>query len=101
MLSALLSASLAACGGQPPASAAAPTALPTPMITPDPHLSEPVTADQIFTAIRVAKLPLSVNNATTGLPGDPIIKQINAQVANWPLVITQYRSSSVLRNALK
>jgi hypothetical protein len=97
----VLSVSLAACGSTPPASVAPPTALPTPVITPDPHLSEPVTADQIFTAIRVAKLPLSVNNATTGLPGAPIVKQINAQVSNWPLVITQYRSSTVLRDALK
>jgi hypothetical protein len=97
----VLSAILAACGGTPPASVAPPTAQPTPVITPDPHLAEPVTADQIFTAIRVAKLPLSVNNATAGLPGAPIIKQINAQVANWPLVITQYRSSQVLRDALK
>ena len=96
-----LSAILVACGSTPPPSVAPPTAQPTPVITPDPHLSEPVTADQIFTAIRVAKLPLSVNNATAGLPGAPIIKQINAQIANWPLVITQYRSSQVLRDALK
>ena len=97
----VLSVSIAACGSQPAPSVAPATAQPTPIVTPDPHLSEPVTADQIFKAIRVAKLPLSVNNATTGLPGAPIIKQINAQVANWPLVITQYQSSTVLRDALK
>jgi hypothetical protein len=96
-----LCAAVAACGSTPPPSVAAATAQPTPVITPDPHLSEPVTADQIFTAIRVAKLPLSVNNATAGMPDSPIVKQINAQVANWPLVITQYRSASVLRDAIK
>jgi hypothetical protein len=71
------------------------------VITPDPHLTEPVTADQVFNAIRVGKLPLSVNNANAGGPGSPIVKQINAQVANWPLIITEYASSAALRKALK
>ena len=39
-------------------------------------------------------LPLSVNNATAGGPNSPLIKQINAQVANWPLVISEYRSAA-------
>jgi hypothetical protein len=96
-----LSAAVAACGSTAPPSVAPPTVRPTPAITPDPHLSEPVNADAIFNAIRVGKLPLSVNNANAGLPGAPIVKQINAQVANWPLIITEYRSSAVLRDALK
>ena len=35
--------------------------------------------------------------STTRLPGgpnSPVIKQINAQVANWPLIISEYRSSA-------
>jgi len=97
-----LSSAVAACGSSaPPSAAAAATVAPTPVITPDPHLTEPATADQIFNAIRVGKLPLSVNNASAGAPGAPIIKQINAQIANWPLIITEYRSSQVLRDALK
>ena len=94
----ILSVVIAACGATaaqpspPPA-----TPVPTPVITPDPHLTEPATADEIFNAIRVGDLPLSVNNATAGGPNAPVIKRINAQVANWPLVITQYRTSSQLR----
>jgi hypothetical protein len=96
-----LSSTAAACGSSAPPSVAPPTVAPTPVITPDPHLTEPATADQIFNAIRVGKLPLSVNNASAGAPGAPIIKQINAQIANWPLIITEYRSAQVLRDALK
>jgi hypothetical protein len=97
-----LSSAVAACGSSAPPSVAPPTVAPTPVITPDPHLTEPATADQIWKAISVrGKLPLSVNNASTGAPGSPIIKQINAQIANWPLIITEYRSSQVLRDALK
>jgi hypothetical protein len=96
-----LSLIAAACGSAAPPSAAAPTSDPTPVITPDPHLTEPATADQIFNAIRYGKLPLSVNNATAGGPDAPIIKQINAQIANWPLIITEYRSSAALRKILK
>ena len=69
-------------------------------ITPDPHLTAPATADEVFNGIRRGELPLSVNNATTGGPNSPLIKQINAQVANWPLIISEYRSASQLRDLL-
>ena len=91
-------ATVAACGSTPaPSVAASPTAIPTPVITPDPHLSEPATADQIFNAIRRGDLPLSVNNATAGAANAPMVKQINAQVANWPLIITEFRNAALLR----
>lgn len=89
-----------ACGSTPP-SVAPPTARPTPVITPDPHLTEPATADQIFVAIRVGDVPLSVNNATSGDPTSPIVKRINAAIGNWPLIITEFRSSAALRQATK
>jgi hypothetical protein len=98
---AALTAVAAACGSAAPPSVGPPTPPPTPVVTPDPHLTEPATADQIFKAIRVGKLPLSVNNATAGGPNSPVIKQINAQIANWPLIITEYRSGAVLRDILK
>jgi hypothetical protein len=74
---------------------------PTPVITPDPHLSEPATADELFTAIRSGGLPLSVNNATAGDATSPLIKRINAQIGNWPLIISEYRSSAALRAVTK
>ena len=95
-----LSAAVAACGtsaAQPSAGQA--SVPPTPAITPDPHLTEPATADQIFNAIRRGDLQLTVNNATAGDPSSPVIKTINAAIANWPLIISEYRSSSVLRDA--
>jgi hypothetical protein len=98
----LVSAAVAACGGSAPPSTPPATPQPTPAITPDPHLTEPATADQIWKAISVrGKLPLAVNNATTGGPDSPVVKQINAQIANWPLIITQYRSSGDLRKLAK
>jgi hypothetical protein len=96
-----MSAAVAACGTSAAESSVEPsTAPPTPAITPDPHLTEPATADQIFNAIRRGDLPLSVNNATAGSANAPMIKQINAQVANWPLIITEYRNSALLRAQL-
>jgi hypothetical protein len=88
-----------ACGS-PPASLAPPTPSPTPVITPDPHLVEPATADQIFGAIRVGDLPLLVNNATGGDPSSPIAKRINAAIGDWPLVITEFRTSALLRSTI-
>jgi hypothetical protein len=98
----VVAAAVAACGSSAAASPPPPTPLPTPAITPDPHLTEPATADQIWKAISVrGKLPLSVNNATNGSPDSPVVKQINAQIANWPLIITQFRSSADLRKAAR
>lgn len=96
---AIASALVVGCGSAVP-STAAPSARPAPVITPDPHLTEPATADEIFVAIRSGSLPLSVNNATAGTPNEPLVKRINAHVANWPLVISEFRSSAALREAI-
>jgi hypothetical protein len=84
--------------GSPPAAPSSPSLRPTPVVTPDPHLTEPATADQIFGAIRVGDLPLLVNNATGGDPASPIAKKINAAIGDWPLVISEYRTSALLRS---
>ncbi len=89
---------LAACGSAPAASAP-PTPAPTPVVTPDPHLREPVTADQIFRVLVAAKLRIVPNNATAG--GNPdVVKQINADLGGWPLRIVEYRSSAALAKFL-
>ena len=79
---------LGACSNAPPSIAPA-TARATPAVT----------ADQVFTAIRVGDLPLSVINATSGDPNSPVVKRINADIGNWPLVISEFRSSAALREA--
>jgi hypothetical protein len=99
--SAVLLLMLTACSSSVPSSAPPPTTAPTPVITPDPHLTDPATADAIFDVIRRAGLPLSVTNATGGDANSPIVKQINAAIDNWPLVISQYKNTATLRAAVK
>jgi hypothetical protein len=98
VLSGLVAAALvvlAGCGS--PAPVASPSAPPTPVITPDPHLTAPVTADQIFRAIGRIELAFVANNATNYDPGEPVVKRINADLSNWPLIITEFRSAVDLR----
>ena len=90
---------LAACGSSPPASNP-PSAAPTPLITPDPHLKEPVTADQIFIALGAAKLGLVANNANTGANNPDVVKLINADIGSWPLRIVEFTSAAALQKAL-
>lgn len=94
----VLAVALIGCGPSAVASTS-PTPRPTPVVTPDPHLSEPVTADEIFQAIGSIDLPFVANNATPGGAGDALIKKINAELSSWPLIITEYRSSADLRAA--
>ena len=86
-----------ACGSPPP-SVAPPTPSPTPSPTPDPHLTDPASADVVFTAIAKARLPISANNAASGT--DPV-KKINATFFDWPLTISEYRSSASLAKAVQ
>lgn len=85
----------AACAGEVP-TAAPPTARPTPVITPDPHLDDPATADAVFLAMGAAGLPLTANNATGGTEDSPLVKRINATYLGWPLAVSQYRTSAAL-----
>ncbi len=95
----ILTTIVVACGGSNTPSPSA-SAAPTPVVTPDPHLAEPVTADQIFIVLGAAKLGITANTASAGSGGSGIVKLIDADVGNWPLRITQYSSSAVLRRAL-
>jgi hypothetical protein len=94
-----VTALVVACGGTA-APSAPPSVAPTPVITPDPHLKEPVTADQGYAILQSAKLGMSCPNAVLGDPGQPFIKQINCTLAGWPLRITQYASSGVLQKTV-
>ena len=81
---------LAACGsstGTPP-----PSVEPAPSATPDPHLAEPVTADQIYNIFYRAKIDPQCPNANLGNGNPSIVKQINCTVGGWPLRIVQYKS---------
>src|SRR5262249_26096992 len=95
----LVAALVVACGSSATPAPSA-TVAPTPVITPDPHLKEPVTADQIFQAFGAAQVGITANNANNGNGNPAIVKQINADVGGWPLRITQYRTSALLDSAL-
>ena len=45
---------------------APPTPTPRPSSRPNPHLSDPASAETVFTAIARAKLPIAANNAAGG-----------------------------------
>jgi hypothetical protein len=95
----LLALTLAACGSGPTGSGE-PSAVPTPLITPDPHLKGQVTADQIFRILGSAKLGMIAHNANTGGNNPDIVKLINADIGNWPLRIIEYRSVTALQRSL-
>ncbi len=84
-----------ACGGgQPPS--APPVAVVAPLVTPDPHLHEPATADQVFRALSAGGLQMVANNALSGASGAEPVKRINATYLGWPLNVAQYSSSAAL-----
>ena len=86
-----------ACGSANSAPSTPPvTPKPTPVITPNPQLTDPASVDAVFKAIARAGLPLSANNGAAGT--DPV-KQINATYRDWPMLISEYRSSVSLAKA--
>ena len=91
---------LAACGSATPPASVSPSVAPTPVITPDPHLKEPVTADDIFRDIGRGGIKISSVNANLGQGNPDIVKVINADIGGWPIRITQYTSSDVLARTL-
>lgn len=86
----------AACQDGATASTAPPTPKPTPVVTPNPQMTDPASAAAVFTAIARAKLPIVANNAAAGK--DPV-NQINATYHDWPLLISEYKSAASLAKA--
>jgi hypothetical protein len=77
-----------------------PSADPTPVVTPDPHLTAPVTADDMFRILIAAKIPMQCPNANLGNGNPKIVKQINCTVSGWPLRIIQYTTTAALTGAV-
>jgi hypothetical protein len=95
----LLSAALlvAACGATP--ASVTPTTAPTPVVTPDPRLPDPTTADDVFRAIGAQGLRLTASNAITGT--GTMVKRINASFGGWPLTISEFTSAKALTDRLE
>jgi hypothetical protein len=85
---------VAACGGGQPS--AAPSAAATPLVTPDPHLPSPATAQQVFTGLGKAGLRITANTATLGAQDSDVVTKIYATYMGWPLDVTQYSSAKAL-----
>jgi hypothetical protein len=86
---------LVACGEAAPSSAP-PTVRPTPTATPDPHLTDPTTAEDVWRGLGAAGLRMTANNATTGGGDSDLVMRINATYLGWPLNVSEYRGSEAL-----
>ena len=90
---------VAACGPGG-TGAGSPSPQPTPLITPDPHLAEPASVDDVYRELAKAGLRITANTATIGTDG-VTVKRINATYASWPLIMTEYKSTNALQLAAR
>jgi hypothetical protein len=88
----------AACGSSAPS--ASPSAVSTPLVTPNPHLPSPATAKQVFAGLGKAGLSITANTATLGAEGTDVVTKIYATYLGWPLDVTEFRSAKALTEAV-
>jgi hypothetical protein len=86
---------VAACAS--PAPTPAPTVRPTPVVTPNPHLGDPTTAELVLRGLGTAGLDIVANNADSG--SGPLVRRINATYLGWPLSVSEFRTSDDLTKA--
>lgn len=86
---------LGACSSPPPS--VAPTVAPTPIITPNPHLTDPTTASAVYRGLGAQGLRITANNAVAG--DGKFVERINATYMGWPLNITEYSTARALDKA--
>ncbi|HEV8490241.1 MAG TPA: hypothetical protein VGQ58_10690 [Candidatus Limnocylindrales bacterium] len=91
---------LASACGPGGSGSVSPSPQPTPLITPDPHLQDPASVDDVYQELAKAGLRITANTATIGTDG-VTVKRINATYANWPLVLTEFKSTSARRVAAR
>jgi hypothetical protein len=77
-----------------------PSTGPTPLVTPNPHLTTPATAQQVFNGLGRAGLKVTAHTASAGAADSPIVRKIFASYLGWPLDVTEYRSTRDLAEAL-
>lgn len=71
------------------------------MVTPNPHLSDPASAQDVFNGLGRQGLKITTNTAAVGADGAAVITRINATYLGWPLDVTQFRTSADLTKAAK
>ena len=73
----------------------------TPIVTPDPHLSDPASAQDVFNGLGRQGVKITPNTAVVGADGAAVIKRVNATYLGWPLDVTEFRTSADLVKAAK
>jgi hypothetical protein len=63
-------------------------------------LAEPASVDDVYQELAKAGLRITANTATIGTDGITV-KRINATYANWPLVLTEFKSTNALQIAAR
>jgi hypothetical protein len=82
---------VAACGGA--VATPIPTARPTAAPTPNLHLGDDATTDEVFSGLGRAGLRMVPNSASTfDNDGTPVVAQIYATYLDWPLHLYEFRS---------
>jgi hypothetical protein len=85
-------------GGAPAAVTA--SAAPMPIVTPNPHLPTPATAQQVFNGLGHAGLRVTAHTASSGEADGAIVTKIFATYLGWPLDVTQFRTAQGLTDAV-
>ncbi|MGH2473743.1 MAG: hypothetical protein ACRDIL_00640 [Candidatus Limnocylindrales bacterium] len=94
----MLALVIGACGGGGPTPV--PTTAPTPIVTPDPHLGDPATAQEVFNGLGRAGVRITPNTATAGPKDGDMVTKIFATYLGWPVIVTEFRSSAALAKVL-
>jgi hypothetical protein len=89
----------AACSTPPVVPSATPS--PTPLVTPNPHLADPATAQDVFNGLGREGLRITPNTANAGSDGGAVVTRINGTYLGWPLDVTQFRTAADLAKAAK
>jgi hypothetical protein len=84
----------AACGGSPATVVPSAGTPAPPTATPNPHLTDPASVDDIYNALTKAGLQISPNSADAGTGG--MVKRLHLTFQAWPLVLTSYTSAKAL-----
>jgi hypothetical protein len=72
------------------------SAAPPPVATPNPHLTSPATAQQVFNGLGHAGLKVTAHTASAGAANSGVVTKIFATYLGWPLDVTQFSSADAL-----
>ncbi|HUP54868.1 MAG TPA: hypothetical protein VM408_05125 [Methylomirabilota bacterium] len=97
----VLAGMLAAACSAPPVAPSPTLAAATPLVTPNPHLVDPTTAQDVFNGLGREGLRITPNTANSGSDGGAVVTRINGTYLGWPLDVTQFRTAADLAKAAK